>query len=1125
MKTLRYLLFTLLVTGLLSTAAFAQMDQLHGAFMEIRDGLHAGNQFRTTFYNDGTFGAIQQPPDIAGEWPINSGHIYLIDGNLFVGSEVIDAEGSVKHVVSTVRSCMISWSTGDTGPDGEFWTFLPLPGFAASDTNKIAMSKWPWSWPAVWPDKWDDPVDPGWTGSWNGYFGKDKFNADEESYFVADDYNNKEFMFYPDSTDSLRRGLGMRMFVRGFQWSNALVEDALFVLFDLENVGTHNHDKIVFGYKFGNNMGDTMTGGDGGDDMGAFRKDEDTAFLYDYDDIGAGGWTPVGYFGGAFLESPGNSFDGIDNDGDGSDGPGKIITEDMFVPRTLNAGDDIIVIDYQSPTFERTKMKMPNDTLYIQYQDLIYKFWPEKKIEEKPHNLVDDNLNGLIDESNGAEVGEGADAIRTYLYPGLKYVDYFTGEGSNNLLIDERRDDGIDNDGDWDPESDDLGADGKEFTGDPGEGDGKPTDGEPHFDKTDIDETDMIGLTSFTLYLWPDIPHYEDEKVWKNITPGYFDDLLENENIELLYGSGYFPHVSGTIERFSMGILCGIDEDDFMENKKWIAKAYNENYNFSKAPLIPTLTAIPGDGKVTLMWDKKAEESVDPITGKDFEGYRIYRSTEPGWQDMTPITDGKGSVTYRKPIAQFDVVNEHEGFAPVHIKGVRFWMGENTGIVHSWTDTTVTNGQEYYYAITSYDHGAPEGGIAPSECSKFISVSTAGEIDKGSNVVIVRPEAPSAGFVDASLENVTMLEGSQASGDIGYKIIDPTAVQEGHTYRVTFEDTVVEYESRQYSPTTKSVNLIDITKGDTLIKDYRNLSTLTELPVADGFSIKLTNYDFVQINADSSMWSRDSLYGFIFEPFRYSRTTGLPFPNDYVIKFGEMGIDTSSYMELSRVRTLDPVPVNFTVYNLNTGEPVDFGFYEMDAVSGEQGMFTAFTDRTRSDQIIFLEHFEGTGRDTLTWSFELDRATDDTLHFNPQAGDSVILHTYKPFLSHDIIEFSTRGQRIEEEKLRTDLKDIKVVPNPYVVTNSWEPLNPYSNGRGPRELHFIHLPPKCTIKIFNIRGQLIRELHHDTPDILDGTEIWDMLTMDQLDISYGVYIYHVDAGEYGEKTGKFAVIK
>ena len=135
--------------------ALAQLEGLHGDFTEMRNGLHAGNQFRTTFYNDGLFGSKHRPPDIAGEWPINSGHDYMLDGNVFVGSEVIDANGDLKHIVDTVNGGggIGSCSSGDTGPNGEAWTVLPLAGFASDDTNKIAMSKWPWSWRSIWPDK------------------------------------------------------------------------------------------------------------------------------------------------------------------------------------------------------------------------------------------------------------------------------------------------------------------------------------------------------------------------------------------------------------------------------------------------------------------------------------------------------------------------------------------------------------------------------------------------------------------------------------------------------------------------------------------------------------------------------------------------------------------------------------------------------------------------------------------------------------------------------------------------------------------------------------------------------------------------------------------------------------
>ena len=84
--------------------------------------------------------------------------------------------------------------------------------------------------------------------------------------------------------------------------------------------------------------------------------------MCDYDNIGGGGWTPVGLIGGAFLESPGNPYDGIDNDGDGVNGSGPAIIEShVRAERTLNAGDTIVLINYK--TFERTVIPMPDDTL------------------------------------------------------------------------------------------------------------------------------------------------------------------------------------------------------------------------------------------------------------------------------------------------------------------------------------------------------------------------------------------------------------------------------------------------------------------------------------------------------------------------------------------------------------------------------------------------------------------------------------------------------------------------------------------------------------------------------------------------------------------------------------------
>jgi hypothetical protein len=161
-----------------------------------------------------------------------------------------------------------------------------------------------------------------------------------------------------------------------------------------------------------------------------------------------------------------------------------------------------------------------------------------------------------------------------------------------------------------------------------------------------------------------------------------------------------------------------------------------------------------------------------------------------------------------------------------------------------------------------------------------------------------------------------------------------------------------------------------------------------------------------------------------------------------------------------------------------------------------------------------------------TVRFDISSVITDSLAKERQlrSGDTLMITLNCPFLSHDTLWFTTLAPSVNTELTKTDLEKIRVVPNPYVVANSWEPHNPYTNGRGERQLHFIHLPAKCTIRIFNIRGQLINTLENDAA-INDGTYIWNMLSKDNLEISYGIYIYHVQAEGIGEKIGKFVVLK
>lgn len=118
-----------------------------------------------------------------------------------------------------------------------------------------------------------------------------------------------------------------------------------------------------------------------------------------------------------------------------------------------------------------------------------------------------------------------------------------------------------------------------------------------------------------------------------------------------------------------------------------------------------------------------------------------------------------------------------------------------------------------------------------------------------------------------------------------------------------------------------------------------------------------------------------------------------------------------------------------------------------------------------------------------------------------------------PSLSND----NTVEGKPQSPVATSTLSDIKVVPNPYVAANVFE------NKPFERELHFTHLPAECTIRIYNIAGELITTLIHD-----DGTseESWNLRSSANQEVSPGLYVYNITSTVVsGQKVDKFLIIK
>ena len=1042
-----------------------------------------GNKITTEIWN---YGSISSPgnrtTDIVWE-----GLGYGYEFGPFIAAEVEVAPRSHQDAYYRVTNVDTTWYArvisdglvslgGEVSPDGkEFWGWQPLAyndlnvPYADPNSNFIPTSNdidrdgdgKPDSWPEGWYNENLREY------KWPGALKQGASNSDMESFFVVDDRENKEFEYYPFPDDSTKKGLGLEIEFRYYQWANPLAEDIIFLIYKVTNKSPKDLKEVIFGM-----WGDPHIGGPSNwqDDLSYFEKDINMVYAWDADGKSDVIGRPPGYFGYKFLESPGNPLDGKDNDQDG--------------------------------------------------------------------------------------------------------------------MIDESQSDGIDNDGDWDIEKDDVGVDGLPNTGDDGEGDGVPTagdpfdirqPGEPNFEFTDLDESDMIGLTGFASpqFGGNNTISYDDYVFNNFLTPGVFDTANSNTEGDyiFIYSSGPIDLPAGESRRFSIALAVGQNFNDLTLNAVTAQQIYEKNYQFAKPPDKPTVTAVAGDEQITLYWDDVAESSIDPISEKnDFEGYAIYRSTDPQFLDQQTITDAYGSKFLFTPLemvggasAKFDLDNEFQGLSdiPYTGHGVPYNLGNNTGLRHTFIDSNqVINGQNYYYAVVSYDHGDQDLEIAPSECSKQITLNPeSNELFFDINTLQITARAPAAGYVPGSIEddNVFHAQGI-ATGNMAVKVVDATKIKNQSEYKVTFNESPTTYSventtivvadfiakldkfislehkninessfalkdkdgSREYIQGTdyeldpafgrvKALSSGNLTDGETYNVQYSYfpivnsefLSFEEANPIFDGLHLFAQDNE-LNVDVENSKWSATSSTNYTVSYGVYSGSPpGKKYPGDFEFRFSDNNISIGEFganapFEIYEVTAgMAPIQVRFAIL------PIGQGDWEAGKTIV---MFTGDSGFNATYEITFFEPQDGTPT-------------------APSAGDIFYLATKRPFTSSDVYTFRTIASKIDNALARDALDKISMVPNPYVVTDVLEQLDHQNpRDRGPRRVYFNHLPAKCDIRIYTLSGELVNTLHHDST-IDDGKEYWDLTTKDNFPIAYGVYIFHVDAGELGEKIGRFAVIK
>jgi len=1068
---------------MLPTALDAQVEtpvpkDQRGRIDAERSGFHDASNIRTVFWNYGMVG--DYPADPGGvdlsvfhsvEVPKGSGMNYSDGITPFVLAKIQLRDGTDAYIMETGFR-----ERQATSPHfNHIMRFEPRPGYFQADPSinrarSPAVSNDPRTWPDAWPDKLGDLDDPGWRGSWNGYFGK-AIVADQESYMVMDDDFYDAWDYRSDSRDSTRNGLGLRIEVRGFQWSNPQARNVVFWHYDITNESTTDYDdNVIFGLYMDSGVGGSALSCDG-----IFESDDDNAFfdrtfdedvinlVYTWDRFGHGkglrsNCDRTGYLGYAYLETPGNALDAIDNDLDG-------------IRNELRDGGAGVHLTTQGDISAYVAANYDTARFRIAYGPI-----------------------------------EGRPAFRA--------GSWWTG----------------DEDLDWTQEVQDVGSDGVPDTGDLGEGDGEPTPGEPNFDRTDLNESDQIGLTGFKINRIragqgnPDqttdgVVFFTDRDNWPQRLYEQFTDpdpskrfdppLASNYNIGFLFASGPFQLKAGKTERFSLALAYGADLTQLRRTVRTVQRIYDANYRFAVPPPKPIVTAETGDGTVRLSWSDISERAADPVTGEfDFEGYRIYRATDPEFQD--PIGGSDTEIGNGEPLVSFDIIDGKTGFSEEAEEGQSFYLGDDTGITHTWTDSTVTNGQRYYYAVTAYDYGpgSEENRFFPSENAITVSRTTRGGTILPPNVVEVRPNPPVLGYVPAQASAATHASGA-GNGTVAIDVVNSNLVPDDHLFAVTFTAPPDSILARRYV-------LRDSTAHETLFATGADFAATGAGAVGAGL-LPLVRHGQTTVQVDtartgftpSSTTNVRLTVTYLTERSIDFRRPG--FPNDFSVVFEDVVVDTSL-----DINPVDPHPIKYRAYaHTPSGDlPLESRIRDQD---GDGTL-------SRTDEFLDLVNFVP-GDTVLTWRLRIDPASAGGTIDPPSAGDVFEASLTHPLTAADVFTFRTNGESIDPDAARRGFaaREPYVVPNPYVASASFEPERFAVSGRGERRIEFRGLPAHATIRIYTVTGELVQTLRHDGSD--DGFVAWNLRTKDNLDVAPGLYVYHVDGESAGTSIGKFAIIK
>jgi hypothetical protein len=554
---------------------------------------------------------------------------------------------------------------------------------------------------------------------------------------------------------------------------------------------------------------------------------------------------------------------------------------------------------------------------------------------------------------------------------------------------------------------------------------------------------------------------------------------------------------------------------------------YDQGWLLPGPPLSPNITLVPGDNQVRIVWDNLPEVTPDPYWLKVASD-----TTKPGWDPLYKGYDFQGYVVYKSRngsdwqiLAQCDLAdsitfNYPPGGDSAGTPDSLWLAATDTGLFYNVRDSNVTNGFTYYYCVTAYDYNYQTtlwDSTHRIPLDTAILILRSGLVSNFSTV----PRWEAVNYVMPTTGVVTAVGDTTKPGMKWLANVVVPAQVTADTYELRF------LEPAYGGSATKSIYRYVLTdlRNDSVVIDTTSFSyvvgdTLTRaLPVFNGLALSCS------LHLATPPQAFDSAY--VLHAARYpaesvkARATSIS--NTWAFRGSDYEIVWTAAPGYMTAKVLDVTHGGVEVPPTRWTEPL------MPSAKANGWCFVSKSLKNPSDTLTgqaaniyicggFVE-FKPSG-DSLASLFPMVEDGDTWYVVGHKAeGTAPFYNVYHALSTPGVARTDT-----------TYKLNVKVVPNPYIVFNSWEKTSEQRN------VKFTHLPNECTIRIFTLAGDLVKVIKHkDTqtrPLDVGGTETWDFTNespgMSQTAasgqlIASGVYVWHVESA-VGEQVGKLVFI-